>query len=158
MVKTPHGSSPPSLGDLIDHVLSETGLTKAKLAGLIGINPSQLSRWTTGSVRPRYESVAELGEALRFRYPDLGIGPGELLAAAGYASDTPAHGPPPDMPTPGPRPRVSDAKAGEIADALHQLLGSVMNRMSAIEAELSELRTDLADIRRQLEHQQAKSA
>ncbi|MEO3869428.1 helix-turn-helix transcriptional regulator [Nonomuraea sp. B12E4] len=80
MVKTPDWPA-DRLKALIDRILDSTGLNQAKLAGLVGINPSQVSRWINGSSRPKFETLAGLGIALQARYPSLGIGPEELTAS-----------------------------------------------------------------------------
>lgn len=146
MVKTPESPS-PSLGDLIGHVLDELQITKAKLAGLVGMNPSQLSRWTTGHTKPSYESVLRLGEALAEHYPHLGIGPAELLAAAGYSSDTAAHGPPSEASTVRAKARVPAPETLQVADTLKELLEAVGIRMVAIETQLSDVRNEVARLR-----------
>lgn len=80
MVKTP--SWPVDrFRDLIDHILRETGLPQVQLAALVPMDQSQLSRWKSGSSKPKYESLQSLGEALAERFPDLGIGPEELIAS-----------------------------------------------------------------------------
>lgn len=86
MVKTPDWPA-NRFKALIDRILDETGLNKAQLAALVGINPSQVSRWYGGSTRPRFETLTGLGAALRSHYPRLGIGPSELTIAAGYSTD-----------------------------------------------------------------------
>ncbi|MFI7628457.1 helix-turn-helix domain-containing protein [Microbispora rosea] len=83
MVKTPNWPV-DQFAALIDRILDVTGLNKAQLASLAGMNPSQLSRWMSGASRPRFESVAALGEALQSRHPEAGVGPRELIEAAGY--------------------------------------------------------------------------
>ncbi|MFI7691711.1 helix-turn-helix domain-containing protein [Nonomuraea sp. NPDC049655] len=80
MVKTP--SWPVDrFRELIDHVLRETGLPQVQLAALVPMDQSQLSRWKSGSSKPKYESLQSLGEALVERYPHLGIGPEEMIAS-----------------------------------------------------------------------------
>ena len=73
----------------LDRILSETDLNQTSLAALVPMDPSQLSRWKSGSSRPKFESLAALGEALRSKYPTLAIGPNELLESAGYAPPEP---------------------------------------------------------------------
>ncbi|MET9339208.1 helix-turn-helix transcriptional regulator [Nonomuraea sp. NPDC003804] len=115
MVKTPDWPA-DRFKALIDRILDETGLNKAQLAGLVGINPSQISRWTNGSARPRFDTIKDLGEALRLRYPNLSVAPDELIAsvypvqgdmaaslppmqatAAGSVGDSPAETPRPQL-------------------------------------------------------------
>jgi transcriptional regulator with XRE-family HTH domain len=69
----------------LDRILDETGLSQAGLSALVPMDQSQLSRWKSGSSRPKFESLTVLGEALRAKYPSLGIGPNDLLESAGYA-------------------------------------------------------------------------
>lgn len=95
MVKTPDWPA-DRLKALIDRIQDETGLNKAQLAGMAGINPSQLSRWTSGATRPQHKSMVDLGEALKARFPGLGVDGRALAAAAGYDFESPAA--PPDMP------------------------------------------------------------
>lgn len=73
----------------LDRILDETGLPQAGLAALVPMDQSQLSRWKSGSSRPKFESLKILGEALRAKYPSLGIGANELLESAGYAPPEP---------------------------------------------------------------------
>jgi transcriptional regulator with XRE-family HTH domain len=73
----------------LDRILTETGLTQAGLAELVPMDQSQLSRWKSGSSRPKFDSLKILGEALRARYPAVGIGPNQLLESAGYSSPEP---------------------------------------------------------------------
>lgn len=86
MVKTPTWPA-DRFKAFIDRILDETGLNKAQLAALVGINPSQISRWTNGSTRPRFDTLAALGQALQERFPRLDAGPLAILAAAGYSTD-----------------------------------------------------------------------
>jgi Helix-turn-helix. len=146
MVKTPEGSPPPSLGDLIGHILAELDITKAKLAGLVGMNPSQLSRWTSGATKPSFESLVKLGEALVERYPHLGIGPAELLAAGGY-SDAAAHGPPPSARAVRATAQIPEPQATLIADTLTQVVFNTNARLEAIEKQIAALRTEHAELR-----------
>lgn len=92
MVKTPNWPA-DRFKALIDGILGETGLNKAQLASLVGMNPSQISRWTNGAGRPRFDSLLGLGRALQERYPDLRVGPSQLAAAAGYSTDDEQEGP-----------------------------------------------------------------
>lgn len=85
MVKTPDWPS-DRFKALIDRILDETGLNKAQLAALLGINPSQVSRWTNGSTRPKFDNLVGLGESLKRRFPAINVGAAELLAAAGYSA------------------------------------------------------------------------
>lgn len=93
----------------LDRILDETGLPQAGLAALVPMDQSQLSRWKSGSSRPKFESLVVLGEALRAKYPSLDIGPNELLESAGYAPPEPVgrisqvHLAAPDPPGPGVR-------------------------------------------------------
>lgn len=80
MVKTP-GWPVDRFRDLIDHILRETGLPQVQLAALVPMDQSQLSRWKSGSSKPKYESLQALGEALAQQYPDLGIGPRDLISS-----------------------------------------------------------------------------
>jgi transcriptional regulator with XRE-family HTH domain len=73
----------------LDRILDETDLNQSSLAALVPMDPSQLSRWKSGSSRPKFESLKALGEALRRKYPSLAIGPTELLESAGYAPPEP---------------------------------------------------------------------
>jgi transcriptional regulator with XRE-family HTH domain len=80
MVKTPSWPA-DRFRDLIDHILRETGLPQAQLAALVPMDQSQLSRWKSGFSKPKYESLQSLGRALAERFPDLGVGPEELIAS-----------------------------------------------------------------------------
>lgn len=100
MVKTPQWPG-PRFKALIDRILDETGLNKAQFAALVGINPSQVSRWTNGSTRPKFDTLLALGAAIRQQYPHLDIGPSELTAAAGYSADDPEREHPAEPPRPG---------------------------------------------------------
>jgi transcriptional regulator with XRE-family HTH domain len=73
----------------LDRILDETGLSQAGLSALVPMDQSQLSRWKSGSSRPKFESLKILGEALRAKYPSLDIGPNDLLESAGYAPPEP---------------------------------------------------------------------
>lgn len=73
----------------LDRILDSTGLSQVGLAALVPMDQSQLSRWKSGSSRPKFESLKALGEALRRKYPSLAIGPNELLESAGYAPPEP---------------------------------------------------------------------
>lgn len=73
---------------LLERVLREAGLTQRDLAALIPIDSSQITRWKRGDARPGFDALRTLGEAIRADYPDLDVGPGDFLAAAGY--DAPA--------------------------------------------------------------------
>lgn len=92
MVKTPDWPA-DRLKALIDRIQDETGLNKAQLAGMAGINPSQLSRWTSGATRPQHKSMVDLGEALKARFPGLGVDGRALAAAAGYDFESPTASP-----------------------------------------------------------------
>lgn len=99
MVKTPDWPA-DRFKALIDRILDETGLNKAQLAALVGINPSQVSRWYNGSTRPRFDTLTGLGAALRDRHPHLRLGPRELTAAAGYSTDETEESPAAPSPEP----------------------------------------------------------
>lgn len=86
MVKTPKWPA-DRFEALLDRILDETGQNKAQLAGLLGINPSQIGRWMSGSTRPRVETLQALGAALAARFPELGVGFKELATAAGYLDE-----------------------------------------------------------------------
>src|SRR3954466_15825783 len=73
----------------LDRILDKTKPPQAGLAALVPMDQSQLSRWKSGSSRPKFESLTVLGNALRTRYPTLGIGANELLESAGYAPPEP---------------------------------------------------------------------
>ncbi|MFB4280785.1 helix-turn-helix domain-containing protein [Nonomuraea sp. MTCD27] len=73
--------------ELIDQILRDTGLPQVQLAALVPMDQSQLSRWKSGSSKPKPESLQALGEALVERYPHLGIGPDELIDTV-YPRDT----------------------------------------------------------------------
>ncbi|MDF5755783.1 helix-turn-helix transcriptional regulator [Spongiactinospora sp. TRM90649] len=82
------------LGALLDHVLDKSGLTQAALAAVVGVSEAQISRWKSGRSQPKFSSLVTLGTALRDRFPVLGVGPEELVAAAGYETTTPKSQPP----------------------------------------------------------------
>ncbi|TYB69645.1 helix-turn-helix transcriptional regulator [Nonomuraea sp. PA05] len=65
--------------ELIDQILRDTGLPQVQLAALVPMDQSQLSRWKSGSSKPKPESLKALGEALAEHYAHLGIGPDELI-------------------------------------------------------------------------------
>lgn len=73
---------------LLDDVMRRTQLSQAQLAAYVPIDQSQFSRWKAGTSRPGYERLATLGRVLQREHPELGIGPEEVLAAAGYTTDT----------------------------------------------------------------------
>lgn len=85
---------------LIDQILRETGLTQGALAALVPMNQSQLSRWKEGLAKPKHESLVALGAALQERYPDLNIGPEELVASV-YPTTLPPPLAEPERPAPG---------------------------------------------------------
>lgn len=86
MVKTPQWPA-NRFEALLDRILDETGQNKAQLAGLLGINPSQIGRWMSGATRPKVETLQALGAALAARFPELGVGFKELATAAGYLDE-----------------------------------------------------------------------
>src|SRR4051794_7231788 len=85
MVKTPSWPA-DRFGALLSRILSEAALSQAQLAALVPMDQGQLSRWKSGKSRPQFDSLTALGAALQAKYPALGVGPDELLAAAGYDS------------------------------------------------------------------------
>ncbi|WP_143737068.1 helix-turn-helix transcriptional regulator [Microbispora sp. GKU 823] len=112
---------------LLDDVMRQTQLSQAQLAAYVPIDQSQLSRWRSGASRPRYESLATLGRALQREHPELGIGPDEILAAAGYTTD-------PE----GPPGREEDAAEARAA-APSRPASEVTRTVEEIQAEINEI-------------------
>jgi len=106
MVRTP-GWEVARFRALLDRIQSETGLSQAGLAALVPMHQSQLSRWRNGASRPTYDSLTRLGRALQERYPHLGIGPEQLVVAAGYSVED-------EAPQPADHARETDPDAGAI--------------------------------------------
>lgn len=75
------------LRDLIDDVLERTGMSQVQLAAIVPMDQGQISRWRSGSSKPKPETLAALGSALRAKFPDLGIGPKEVREAVYPADD-----------------------------------------------------------------------
>ena len=48
----------------LESVLAEKGVSKRELADLIGVNPSQVTRYTTGEKRPSLSTLERIGRAL----------------------------------------------------------------------------------------------
>lgn len=101
MVKTPPWPA-DAFRALLDRILDETDMSQVQLAALVPMDQSQLSRWKSGTSKPKYESLIALGKALQLRYPALGLGPDEVASVvySGAADDTPTE----------PKPRISDAE------------------------------------------------
>lgn len=141
MVKTPDWPA-DRFKALLDRILDETGLNKAQLAALVGINPSQVSRWYNGSTRPRFDTLTGLGAALRERHPQLHIGPAELTVAAGYSTDDAS---PPSRAAPVPNlpshlagmedPSPKEAAMLEYIAAMQQQIREINEKVDAMAAE-----------------------
>jgi transcriptional regulator with XRE-family HTH domain len=117
---------------LLDHVHNETGLPQAQIAALVPMTQSQFSRWKSGSSRPKYESLLTLGESLRKRFPDIGVGPDELLTAAGYTTKPEDLAPPDAI--------EAKATATETTDTTHDV--------SAMEEEIARIVADMTPTER----------
>ena len=50
--------------DRIDSILKEKGMTQRDLAGIIGCNETQITRWTRGFPNYTLHSLAKLSDAL----------------------------------------------------------------------------------------------
>lgn len=135
---------------LLDDVMRRTQLSQAQLAAYVPIDQSQFSRWKAGGSRPSYERLAALGRALQREHPELGIGPEEVLAAAGYSTDaqeelvaaeTRAAAPTPQLdPAPTARQQTVDEMRKEMAMLMAQMSPKERaNLDAAIEAEEAEL-------------------
>ncbi|WP_433330112.1 helix-turn-helix domain-containing protein [Spirillospora sp. CA-294931] len=85
-----------TFAELLERILEETGMSQVDLAGMIPIDPSQITRWKSGSARPGFDKIQALGAGIRERYPGLRLGEPELLAAAGYTPLRPE--PAPELP------------------------------------------------------------
>jgi transcriptional regulator with XRE-family HTH domain len=140
MVKEPNWPV-DRFGDLLSRIFRETGLNRAKLAGLVGMNPSQVSRWLTGANKPNAESLVAIGEVLRKRYPDLDVGPDELLASVygPLLSDSEA---PPTTAVPG---QVAPSRVSGTGDGT-----------SAIDAALKQIEAVAAALRAEMQEEIAK--
>lgn len=108
MVKTPAWPV-EALRKLIDRVLKETGLVQSQLADLVPVDQSALSKWRSGSSKPKYESLIAMGAALRERYPQLGLGPDDV---AGTVYPRAADSPPETRAEP---PPASDAEVAAMS-------------------------------------------
>lgn len=115
--------------ELIQQILDQTEMTYSQLAGLVGIHPSQLSRWANGRIRPSFDTLRNLGEALQRHYPQLKIGPQELLTAAGYTADQGALLE---------RAEIAQVPSGEFLGALHKALAEQRSQIEAIAQRLAE--------------------
>ncbi len=140
MVKTPNWPV-DQFAALIDRILGATGLNKAQLASIAGMNPSQLSRWIGGSTRPRFESLVTLGEALKARHPQAGVGPQDLVRAAGYdvsidASDAAALA---EAASVTELPALDIAPDDETAAAVKAGLDAIQQLLAARDAEIARL-------------------
>lgn len=70
--------------ELLDRILSKTGLSQGALAALVPMDQSQLSRWKSGGSRPKYDTLATFADAIERAHPDIGISKQEILSAGGY--------------------------------------------------------------------------
>lgn len=158
MVKTPDWPA-DRFKALIDRVLDETGLNKAQLAALLGINPSQVSRWTSGSTRPRFDNLVALGTALNARFPALDVSVLDVLAAAGYSTGGPTtegdvavayERPKPDfsaLP-----PNLADIKDPTPYEA------AMIAAIAAMRQEMANLNEEVAELKREQERRGRKGA
>jgi transcriptional regulator with XRE-family HTH domain len=83
-----------AFGRLIDEIRTRTGLSQAAMARLADMDPTRITRWRSGDVRPDYDSVVRLATGITTAFPaTVDVVPG-LFAAAGY----PPGGPPDTRP------------------------------------------------------------
>lgn len=163
MVKTPDWPA-DRFKALIDRTLDETGLNKAQLAALLGINPSQVSRWTNGSTRPRFDNLVALGTALNARFPALDVSVTDVLAAAGYSTGEPTteeaaaavayERPEPDFSAlPSDLADIKDPTPYEAA-----LMAAIAAKHQEMTNQLDELRAEVAELKRDKERRDRKGA
>lgn len=137
MVKTPTWPV-DAFRKLLDRILEETDMSQAQLAALVPMDQSQLSRWKSGSSKPRPESLVALGLALRARYPALKLGPDEVMAVvypgASTVAETPAV------------PREAERFAMEQADLIRALM------REELRAELEPVHEELRRLREERRH------
>lgn len=69
-----------ALRQLLDRILDETGMSQAQLASLVPMDQSALSKWRSGSSKPKHESLVAMGVALSQFHPKLGLGPDDLVS------------------------------------------------------------------------------
>lgn len=137
--------------ELIDHILRETGLPQVQLAALVPMDQSQISRWKAGTSKPKPESLYALGSALADRFPHVGIGPSDLIAAV-YPRETAidatlpalqgnAGGAINDAPQPAPAlpPELSEIKdPSPLESVLLAHLANLQEELKAVNARLDE--------------------
>lgn len=154
MVKTP--SWPVDrFRELIDHILRETELPQAQLAALIPMDQSQLSRWKSGSSKPKPESLQSLGKALALQYPELGIGPAELIECVYPRNDEQDVREASTTPTEAADvvpPNLDDIKA---QTALERVL---LEAIQAVHEEVRQLREQVQDLKSEREPDQPNDA
>ncbi|MFD9949989.1 helix-turn-helix domain-containing protein [Nonomuraea sp. NPDC059023] len=128
---------------MIDRILNETSMSQAQLASLVPMDQSQLSRWRTGSSKPKHESLVAMGKALRKRYPAIGVGPEEMTAAV--YSDDPAHLQLDDTQT-------APASVAEKAamDQVDAIRAAMRAELEPLRRQVSEQQEDLAAVRDEL--------
>ncbi|WP_433520058.1 helix-turn-helix domain-containing protein (plasmid) [Nonomuraea sp. CA-143628] len=169
MVKTPDWPA-DRFKALIDRTLDETGLNKAQLAALLGINPSQVSRWINGSTRPRFDNLVALGNALNARFPNLDVTVADVLAAAGYSIGGPATESAPAVAHEFPKPDFSalppnladiqdpsPAEAAMIA-AIAAMRQEMANERQEMANEIRSLNEEVAELKREQERRDRKGA
>lgn len=162
MVKTPDWPA-DRFKALIDRTLDETGLNKAQLAALLGINPSQVSRWTNGSTRPRFDNLVALGNALNARFPALDVSVTDVLAAAGYSTGEPIIEGAVAVPYERPEPDFS-ALPPDLADIKNPtpyeaaVLAAIAATRQEMTNQLDELREEVAELKREQERRDRKGA
>lgn len=124
MVKTPRWR-PDALRTLVDRVLKETGMSQAQLAALVPMDQSALSKWRSGTSKPKYEGLVSLGAALRDQFPQLGLGPDDVAATVyPRTADAP----------------VAEPTAAPVSDAELAGITAVDMIRAAVRAELEPLR------------------
>lgn len=77
--------------EMLDRILKQTGLTQGDLAALVPMDQSQLSRWKSGSSRPKYDNLSAFADAVEASHPSIGVSKQEILASAGYGASIVVH-------------------------------------------------------------------
>lgn len=141
--------------ELIDHILRETGLPQVQLAALVPMDQSQISRWKAGTSKPKPESLYALGSALADRFPEVGIGPSELVAAV-YPREAAIDA---TLPALQAEPKESSADPPLVGVVLPPELGEIKDPSpaeAAMLAYLASLQAELKAVNAQLKEQSVK--